>query len=411
MDNSKFVDEIRKIEEEAKFLGTVNLEGEQRKVFLELEREVDEQGNFYDIEKFYIENLEGELEFVAGNNPNDGLPLTLSQKYQGNDNLLEQLENLEENIKGAMERLNERAKQMGLNKDDIVSLEEVDPNQEIEEEEKEPQEQEEEPKELTKEQTEQLVIKEKTKANQFVKGESLTQKMGINKLDEVKGKSVVSIARAVTRGGEDKIVAVLNDGSSIDLEKAGILKKDASMGTSKAQQHATIESEDGKISLEAATSRYQINGRSGEFLEFGWDQDRSGKEIKYTMDSHENEEGRGKISIELKNSNISIAESHDVRKYLLENINGQGEHGAFHMKEKIREEARIHGVSKEDDDNIKNDGKHYNDRDKIAGGVGINQVDSNKSNDRGHVHNNDEEIEYEVHDHIPPGEMPYYRQH
>ena len=74
-----------------KFLGTVQIDGEEKGIFLVTEQKEIEEGKLIDIERYYTED--GEM--LAGNNTIDGYELMLNEKFQGNENLLEELKDLD----------------------------------------------------------------------------------------------------------------------------------------------------------------------------------------------------------------------------------------------------------------------------------------------------------------------------
>ena len=74
-----------------KFLGTVQIDDEEKGIFLVTEQKEIEEGKLIDIERYYTED--GEM--LAGNNTIDGYELMLNEKFQGNENLLEELKDLD----------------------------------------------------------------------------------------------------------------------------------------------------------------------------------------------------------------------------------------------------------------------------------------------------------------------------
>ena len=76
---------------DVKFLGTVQINGEEKGIFLVTEQKEEEKGKLIDIERYYTED--GEM--LAGNNSIDGYELMLNEKFQGNENLLEELKGLD----------------------------------------------------------------------------------------------------------------------------------------------------------------------------------------------------------------------------------------------------------------------------------------------------------------------------
>ena len=76
---------------DVKFLGTIQIDGEEKGIFLVTEQKEIEEGKLIDIERYYTED--GEM--LAGNNTIDGYELMLNEKFQGNENLLEELKALD----------------------------------------------------------------------------------------------------------------------------------------------------------------------------------------------------------------------------------------------------------------------------------------------------------------------------
>ena len=76
---------------DVKFLGTVQIDGEEKSIFLVTEQKEIEEGKLIDIERYYTED--GEM--LAGNNTIDGYEVMLNEKFQGNENLLEELKALD----------------------------------------------------------------------------------------------------------------------------------------------------------------------------------------------------------------------------------------------------------------------------------------------------------------------------
>ena len=95
-----------------------------------IEQYKDKDGNLVQIEKYYDENLE----FLAGNNLTDGYELMLDPDHMNEKDLLEQLKSLgREGILELNEIENERleyiAKTLGIEKEDIEKISEMDEEQ------------------------------------------------------------------------------------------------------------------------------------------------------------------------------------------------------------------------------------------------------------------------------------------
>ena len=76
---------------DVKFLGTIELDGKEKQIFIVIEQKENEEGKIFDIERYYTED--GEM--LAGNNTIDGYKLMLNEKFQGKEELLEQLKDLD----------------------------------------------------------------------------------------------------------------------------------------------------------------------------------------------------------------------------------------------------------------------------------------------------------------------------
>lgn len=121
-----------------KYLGKIDEED----IFLIIEQKQDKDGNLIQIERYV--NEQGEV--IAGNNKADGYDfIMLSEKYQDKDELLEKLQELSEDELLDLneieeERLEKIAKTLGISKEEIEKMAEIDPEQELEQEEVEKEE-------------------------------------------------------------------------------------------------------------------------------------------------------------------------------------------------------------------------------------------------------------------------------
>lgn len=193
---------------DVKYLGQIEqiqeIDGKEEKVlkdiYMLIEQYKDKEGNLVQIEKYYDENLE----FLAGNNLTDGYELMLDPKHMNEKDLLEQLKSLgREGILDLNEIENERleyiAKTLGIEKEDIQKISEMDEEQIEKAEEKleegeeldlEENEQEgKERKEFSKKEIEKVSAKNEIKANQKV-----TDKDTISSLLGIQDKGYTKIA-------------------------------------------------------------------------------------------------------------------------------------------------------------------------------------------------------------------------
>ena len=164
---------------DVKYIGeaeiTKEVDGEKttstKGIYLLIEQKKDKNDNLIQIERYYSEDFE----FLGGNNRGDGYDLMLSPEHMQDEKLLEQLRELDKQGEFDLneieeERLEEIAKELGIDKDDIDKLSEIDLEEikKIKEksndentEEKEEEDTEEKEKENTKDKEERENIKDK----------------------------------------------------------------------------------------------------------------------------------------------------------------------------------------------------------------------------------------------------------
>ena len=171
---------------EMEYTSTIDNKEETYKkgVFLLIEQQKDKDGNLIQIERYYDENFE----FLGGNNKSDGYNLMLSSKYNKNTDLLDKLNNLDKNGELDLneledERLEKIAKQLGIEKEDVDKLAEIDEEKIKEAEEKLEEE------ELDKEEIEKISTKAEIETN-----EKITDKDTMASMLGVQDKGYVKIA-------------------------------------------------------------------------------------------------------------------------------------------------------------------------------------------------------------------------
>ena len=76
---------------DVKYLGTIQIDGEEKGVFLVIEQKEEEKGKLIEIERYYTED--GKM--LAGNNTVDGYELMLNENLNEKEELLEQLKELD----------------------------------------------------------------------------------------------------------------------------------------------------------------------------------------------------------------------------------------------------------------------------------------------------------------------------
>ena len=117
-----------------KYLGVINLENEEKGIYLVIEQKVREDGNLAQVERYYTEDGE----FVGGNNNSDQYDfILLNEKYMNNKDILEKLQSLDkEGIldlnKIEQERMEEVAKELEITDKELEKMSEIDREKEIE---------------------------------------------------------------------------------------------------------------------------------------------------------------------------------------------------------------------------------------------------------------------------------------
>lgn len=116
-----------------KYLGTIEIDGEQKGIYLLIEQKEEKDGRLAEIEKYYTEDGE----FLGADNNLDQFEfITLNKEYLNKEGLLEQIESLDK--EGSLdlneienERLKELARELGIDVEDIQKLAEIDADKEL----------------------------------------------------------------------------------------------------------------------------------------------------------------------------------------------------------------------------------------------------------------------------------------
>ena len=116
-----------------KYLGTIEIDGEQKGIYLLIEQKEEKDGRLAEIEKYYTEDGE----FLGGDSNSDQFDfITLSPQYADKDGLVRQLEELDKerildlnDIEN--ERLEQLARELGIDVEDIQKLAEIDTDKEL----------------------------------------------------------------------------------------------------------------------------------------------------------------------------------------------------------------------------------------------------------------------------------------
>lgn len=355
---------------DVKYLGKINIdkeiEGKHVQTFEDIfvlieQKEITKNGQkqIIEIEKYVTENLEQ----IAGNNKSDmyNFPMA-TEKYKDQKEMIEkQLQEMAGKKSLSLNdiensRLESIAKALNIEPDKIKDIDEIDLKQEISservEDKKNGKEKEEKGQEkLSKKELKGLNIKEETRLNQNIKGETLEEKLGLKKNGITDG---VKLARVTTESlnpyleksstQRDSFVVIRQNGEAVVLGE-NILEPEYRLGINPTGTDTTIDN-DGTVKQEGITSSYRIvNGNGREYLRIGYDEI-SGKEIKYGMYSPELNDY---VNVELETQRTKI-QANDVRQFMKDKGAGQRE------AEKIIKRDKEHGeCGRKDVTNIDND--------------------------------------------------------
>ncbi len=359
-----------------KYLGSIKINNEEKDIYILTEqREITKEGKTQtiEIEKYVTEDLEQ----IAGNNKSDqyNKPL-VTEKYKDQkeqiENQLQEL-NIEEPILDLNEMENERieqiSKSLGIKPEEIESIDEIDLEQLIEEQEKEieqedkeqeepkKEEKEEEQETLTEKQLDGLQIKEETKLNQQIKGQTLEQKLGLKEHGITDGVKLARVSTASLNPHLEKantqvdaFVVIRKDNTAVVLGE-DILEPDNRLGTNPTGTDLTINN-DGTVKQETMSTSYRIvNGNGKDYLKTSYDEI-SGKEIKYSMYSPQKNDY---VDVELETSRTK-RQNTNVHEFMKDKGAGTDE------AKKIIERDEEHGQCEEKDvtviDNDKNNDSH-----------------------------------------------------
>lgn len=346
-----------------KYLGAVEIDGKEKGIYLVLEQKENKDGTLAEIERYYTEDEE----CIGGNNNSDQYEyLILNEKYANEKELAKKLQDLDKegildlnNLE--QERLEEIARALGVNVEEIQSIDEIDVNIKEKDQKstnKDSKENEDERVEISEEGINGLDIKEETEANKYLKGEILDKKLGlaekgitgVKKIARVSTSNLKNVTGEKTTNNEDSFVAIKSDNTAVVLGE-DILKKDTRRGNNPRGESLTINN-DGNVSKEAITSSYLIvNGNGQEYLQCGYDE-LSGKEIKYTLRSNTTGED---VATELETQRTYDDDSY-VRGFLNDRNEG------IYEPDKIMERDEEHGECDEKDvtviDNDKDNDSH-----------------------------------------------------
>lgn len=160
-----------------KYLGKIEINGEEKEIYILTEQRENKDGKLTQIEKYYT----GDGEFLGGNNKSDQYNyLILNEKYSENKKLQEKLQSLDKDgildlNELEQERLEEIAKILGISPEELEKMAEIEADKEIDEKEQENTEEKEEMEErdekkgiLNKKEVEKISTKAEIETNQKV---------------------------------------------------------------------------------------------------------------------------------------------------------------------------------------------------------------------------------------------------
>ena len=217
------------------------------------------------------------------------------------------------------EKLEKISDKLGISIDEIKEIKELDLNQKIKNKET-----------LDKDEALNLDIKETTKLNQNIKGQTLANKLGINDIELPNGQKLTDGEKlaVVSTSSSNKytdtkssqayrFVVIRKNGEAIPLND-NILVPEESRGINQIKEDLTINN-NGNVNKETNVTSYRIvNGNRNEFLKIGNDEF-SGREIKYSEFSRENGEY---VTTELE-TDRDIYINDNVRQYLKDRTEGR----------------------------------------------------------------------------------------
>lgn len=252
------------------------------------------------------------------------------QKVDAIKNLLDKvsLEELEERSLNTLQKkyMQELSEQLGIPEEEILEMEEVDLDEELPIEQELENKEDENQKVLNSRKLENLDIKEETSLHQEIKGETLGQRLGLEKVGIYGAEKLVRISKSqlssedrkgISSSVIDVMAVVRKDGSAVILGD-NVLRVNSREGTNPTQENLTLDNNDASIDKEMNTTSYEIvQGNGREYLSIGYDEN-SGKEIKYSMYSHQ--EGQY-VDVELE-TNRTFYQDPRVREFLRDRNEG-----------------------------------------------------------------------------------------
>ena len=256
--------------ENIKYIDKIEINGVEKSIYLIEEQHKQEDGSLGKVEKYYTEDGE----FLGGNNLLDNYDkVILSEQYRENNDLLEKLQRIEESEKDGKLDLNkedeilieEVAKELGIEKEEIKRMCLIDSNKEVtgkEKEEKEEKEENdsnrEEDKTISKKQIERVSSKQEIEANERVTDQETMQEI-LDVEDKNYTKFAIIYSDKLNKNSNTTkytIVGIKKEGSA---EKLDSLEQD--YGKNPTKEIYQMNEDGTEIKKQQVNSIYTIKGK------------------------------------------------------------------------------------------------------------------------------------------------------
>ena len=368
--NSDYQKELQKNKVlNVKYLGTIEIDGEQKGIYLLIEQKEEKDGRLAEIEKYYTEDGE----FLGADSNLDQFEfITLNKEYLNKEGLLEQIESLDK--EGSLdlneienERLKELARELGIDVEDIQKLAEIDADKEIDKWHEE----------LTNEQIEELqeegiepgdeeyrrylldhglslpkeeVEKGISTKTEIKTGQKVTDKDTMASLLNVEEKGYVKIAVIYSEKLQDNgnttrfsFVGIKADGSA---EKIDTLEQ--AYGNNPTKNVQTMNRDGSKIEEDKVNSIFRIKGKDEEQLAVNIGQ-MGTIEPKFVRTPRQ--DGEKAISIPIETQNIRPT-TREIREYMNRSRNTSVDDNINNIEEQQKE--KCNGVDARNTDDTHN---------------------------------------------------------
>ncbi len=368
--------------EDVIYLGNVKFEQEQNGKTITVEKPlyivksqkeiIDEKGkksiekiNNYYLEKECIGGYLQENQYILRDSIQGKQRKAIEEKLKSVSDKTNEVISLEEQED---KRLGEFAKALGVDKEKIQSIDEVDLKQELPEEENT----------INQRDTLHINTEEETDLQQVVNGRTLENLLGLQKAGIKDGDKLARAKTSDVNKYTDKkssttysFVVIKNNGDIVPIGE-NILRPDRRTGKNTSKSNTTINN-DGVVNEETALTSYEIVNSSGKsYLKLGYDEN-SGLEIKYSEFSNRTGEY---VDIELATQR-TYWQNNDV--YELKKDGSEGINKANNIKERADEHDKYGDVEKDVTlvDNDKNNDSHIHIEDEEAYAYAKNIFDNN----------------------------------